>query len=113
MSDCYTPTDGEVMEAWAAHNTPDLPTALDLVGAYDAFKRWLAEHDAKVRAETLREAADIASEYDREALHMRDHESDYPESRVGMQYHGMHHGAADVVIRLRRRADQIEQGGGK
>lgn len=57
MSDCYTPTDGEVLEAWAAHNTPDLPTALDLVGAYDAFKRWLAEHDAKVRAEE-REKAD-------------------------------------------------------
>lgn len=46
MSDCYTPTDGEVLEAWAVHNTPDLPTALDLVAAYDAFKRWLAEHDA-------------------------------------------------------------------
>ena len=68
---------------------------------------------AQIKAEALREAADIASEYDREALHMRDHESDYPESRVGMQYHGMHHGAADVAIRLRRKADQIEQGGEK
>jgi len=60
MSDCYTPTDGEVLEAWTAHNTPDLPTALDLVGAYDAFKRWLTEHDAKVRADEREKCARIA-----------------------------------------------------
>lgn len=42
----YTPTTGEVIEAWVAHNTPDLPTGFDLVAAYDSFNLWLAEHDA-------------------------------------------------------------------
>lgn len=110
--DEYTPSVAEVRERYVDGFPIDTwVVARDSVGA--EFDRWLAEHDAQVRAEALREAADIASEYDREALHMRDHESDYPDSRVGMQYHGMHHGAADVAIRLRRRADQIEQGGEK
>lgn len=99
MSDCYTPTDGEVLEAWAAHNTPDLPTALDLVGAYDAFKRWLAEHDAKVRAETLRDAASRADEW--------------------RAANGMHGGewfpsewAGQVAGWLEHRADRIEREAG-
>lgn len=45
--------------------------------------------------------ARIAENYSEEALARRD-DSDYPESWIGMQYHGMHHGAADVAIRIRR-----------
>lgn len=45
--------------------------------------------------------ARIAESYSEEALAQRN-DSDYPESWIGMQYHGMHHGAADVAIRIRR-----------
>jgi len=45
--------------------------------------------------------ARIAEGYSEEAMAQRN-DSDYPELWIGMQYHGMHHGAADVAIRIRK-----------
>ena len=54
----YTPTKYEVLEAWVAHTSHDLPTAYDLVEAGESFNRWLATEKAKWQAEALREAQD-------------------------------------------------------
>lgn len=113
MSDCYTPTDGEVLEAWAAHNTPDLPTALDLVEAYDAFKRWLAEHDAQVRADALREAAEEMDEIEANAEIAEF--AAYVEGETSRQ--SVIDAAAemqkDTAQWLRNRADRIEREAGQ
>ena len=50
MSEC-TPTRGDVLEAWVAHQGHDQLTALDLVDGYDSFNRWLAAEKAKWQAE--------------------------------------------------------------
>lgn len=57
MSD-YVPTTEEI-EDWWAHRGPSecVPYyASKLTKRVNEFKAWLSEHDAKVRAETLREA---------------------------------------------------------
>lgn len=51
---------------------------------------------AQVRAETLREAATIADEVDTQA-----------ERDLGIEYDGH---AAEVAVRIRHRADRVEQG---
>lgn len=51
MSD-YTPTDAEVRHEYVMSFLVEYQQ-----DASDEFDRWLAEHDAKVRAETLREFA--------------------------------------------------------
>jgi hypothetical protein len=51
MSEDWTPTKGDVLEAWVAHQAHDQPTALDLVDAYDSFNRWLATEKAKWQAD--------------------------------------------------------------
>ena len=45
--------------------------------------------------------ARIAEGYSEEAMALCNDSLD-PESWIGMQYHGMHHGAADVAIRIRK-----------
>ena len=52
MSD-YKPTDAEVRHEYVMSFLVEYQQ-----DASDEFDRWLAEHDAKVRAETLREARD-------------------------------------------------------
>ncbi|MDY0829106.1 hypothetical protein SK224_08185 [Microbacterium sp. BG28] len=52
MSDTYTPTTEEVRDAYA-----NFFEGHRAISRRRAFKRWLAAHDAQVRAETLREAA--------------------------------------------------------
>jgi len=59
-------------------------------------------HDAAL----IESLAEIAAEYAEEARGLRDG-SDYPESWIGMQYHGQYHGATDVAIRLRARAREV------
>lgn len=51
----YTPTTGDVLEAWVAHQGHDQLTALDLVDGYDSFNRWLAAEKAKWQAEAWEE----------------------------------------------------------
>jgi len=58
----------------------------------------------------MERAAVIADEYAAEARAQRDNETDYPESRQGMQVHGYMHGAQDVAIRIRRAA-RLSSGG--
>lgn len=82
------------LEAAAAERYPwfvDAPASIwEKRDAYIQGRLDQAEADAR-----------IAENYSEEALARRD-DSDYPESWIGMQYHGMHHGAADVAIRIRR-----------
>ena len=72
MSD-YTPTDGEILTAvvlYRAISSVDAPPPMiDTIATPEEaerylgeYQRWLAEHDAKVRAETLREFAGVVRE---------------------------------------------------
>lgn len=51
----HTPTTSSVRDRYAACR---IPKGVRATVAKEEFDRWLAEHDAKVRAETLREARD-------------------------------------------------------
>ena len=50
----YTPTTDEVEHRYAY----DELYSMDCEADHHAFRRWLAAHDAEVRAQALREAAD-------------------------------------------------------
>ena len=52
MSDEYTPTTKEVRTIYGDHPDADTESEAD-------FDRWLAKHDAEVKAETLQEAANL------------------------------------------------------
>ena len=54
MSD-YTPTTDEVEHRYAY----DELYSMDCEADHHAFRRWLAAHDAEVRAQALREAAEV------------------------------------------------------
>lgn len=83
MSDDWTPTTGDVLEAWAARQTHDQPTALDLVDAYDSFNRWLAAHDAGRVRELQRSVRELQATRDTYREHwrrlMRDYEAVFKE----------------------------------
>lgn len=62
-----TPTKYEVLEAWVAHTSHDLPTAYDLVEAGESFNRWLAAEKAKWQAEAWDEGWEARRNYDERA----------------------------------------------
>ena len=104
----YTPTTNEVLEAWAAQQSHDQPTALDLVEAYESFKRWIADHDARVLAEALRDAAD---DLDSNFQDLPGWDKAY---RNGTRTRDWENGAitivGDVIRKLRDRATRVEWG---
>ncbi|MTE24851.1 hypothetical protein [Microbacterium sp. ZXX196] len=53
----FTPTTDEIEARWMEGFEGDAGASkADRLERYDQFQRWLAEHDAKVRADALREA---------------------------------------------------------
>ena len=84
----YTPTTDEVRDEWIESGQGS-PTVRLHAGA--AFDRWLAAHDRDVRAQALREAADVLDRQPAKAKH-----------------------GLPMMLRadwLRDRANRIEQGG--
>jgi len=93
------------MNAW--------PTTEEVLATFEAsdrlaFNRWLRDHDAKVRAEVLREAAD---DLDSNFQDLPGWDRAY---RIGVRTREWEHGAitivGDVIRKLRDRADRIERG---
>ena len=84
----YTPTTDDVRDEWIESGQGS-PTVRLHAGA--AFDRWLAAHDRDVRAQALREAADVLDRQPAKAKH-----------------------GLPMMLRadwLRDRANRIEQGG--
>lgn len=90
MSEPYTPTTEDIRAAYENRAIIGPPAmAADYEEAAAQFDRWLAAHDAKVKAEALREVADSFS----------------PDVRRGAPIH-----PALISAALRSRADKIEKG---
>ena len=101
----YTPTTDEVEHRYAY----DELYSMDCEADHHAFRRWLAAHDAEVRAQALRDAAD---EWDAEAQHELDGMPDVF-SGLGRERSSRREEAwrlRAAAHRLRDRADQIERG---
>lgn len=96
----------ELADVFASFAVGKNPTGLSLGidSAWDLgdhiASTWLTEHDAKLRAETLREAADDDSLFVAT--------DDLPTSFND----GVNHAADDLVRQLRERADRIEKEAG-
>lgn len=73
MADDYTPTDEEVRRTFAPWvnygGVIDAPRFLKYDEALVAFDRWLARHDAQVKAEALREFPRVFDRKDRKPYH--------------------------------------------
>lgn len=89
----YTPSEADVLEAWVVHVSHDQPTALDLVNAYESFKRFIARVQAEAQVEALRDAAVQA------------------EARE-VKMHGSAHWDSDVLDSIREYADRIAREAG-
>jgi len=86
------------LEAAAEEKYPERPEDGPMVSALVG-----AERAAYIQGRLDQAEADahIAEGYSEEAMALCNGSLD-PESWIGMQYHGMHHGAADVAIRIRK-----------
>lgn len=87
----YTPTTDEVEHRYAY----DELYSMDCEADHHAFRRWLAAHDAEVRAQALRDAADALDAYQGDV-------PDDPRWTCDLGYYG-------EAEWLRARADQTKE----